>query len=296
MEKITNVAKTEQATTTEQTAQTEQTVQATTTATTEQPAKKQAPAKKPAAKKPAAKKPAAKKPAAKKQTAPAKTEQTRAELVLRVQESAARLGALMEAEHVDMGAVSVAKDVLSEHVKRLNVREQRDACDVLLTSKTPVKAFFDEPMFARTTCNVVLKNGSASTKVGAASERIPLIAMLARARALGMTSVPSVASISGLALEVAEEINSCVFTDFSGEVGGSTKRISASLARLFDALGMKGTIILRKADARYLKTMCIEKARDLAHYRKATAEKVLRLLPDVVVSIRKHGYIAEERG
>lgn len=223
-------------------------------------------------------------------------EQTRGELVLRVQESGAHLAHLMDAERPDAGAIAVAKSTLAEHVKRLNKRELRDACDVLLTCNEPIRAFFDAPTFARTTCTVKSKDGFSDVKMGQARERLPLASFLARGNTLKVSGVPSVSIVSGHARDVAEEINACVATDFSQEAGGSIKRILVSLQGLFAALAMDGDIILRKADARFIKTLCVESARDIAHYRKATGEQVLRLLPDVVASIRGNGYLAEERG
>lgn len=224
------------------------------------------------------------------------TEQARAELVLRVQESGAHLASLMDAENIDAGAIALAKSTLAEHVSRLNKREMRDACDVLLSCNTPIRAFFDAPTFQRSTCSVKTKDGVSEAKMGQARERLPLASMLARGNTLKVSGVPSVSVVSGHARDVADEINSCVSTDFSQEGGGSIKRILVALQGLFAALAMDSDVILRRADARYLKTLCIDSARDIAHYRKATAEKVLRLLPDIVASIRGNGYIAEERG
>lgn len=223
-------------------------------------------------------------------------EQTREELVLRVQESGARLASLMDAENPDAGAIALEKSTLQEHVKRLNKREMRDACDILLASRAPIRAFFDAPTFARSTCAIKSKDGLSEVKMGQARERLPLVSLLARGNALKVLGVPSVSVVSGHARDVASEINSCVATDFSQEAGGSIKRILVSLQGLFAALAMDGDVILRKADARFIKTLCVESARDIAHYRKATGEQVLRLLPDVVTAIRNNGYIAEERG
>lgn len=223
-------------------------------------------------------------------------EQTKEELVLRVQESGAHLASLMDAERPDAGAIALAKSALNEHVKRLNKRELMDACDVLLACKEPVRAFFDAPTFARSTCAVKTKDGFSEVKMGQARERLPLVSLLARGNALKVSGVPSVSVVSGHARDVAAEINSCVETDFAQESGGSIKRILVSLQGLFASLAMDADVILRKADARYLKTLCVESARDIAHYKKATSEQVFRLLPDVVTAIRNNGYIAEERG
>ena len=223
-------------------------------------------------------------------------EQTREELVLRVQESGAHLASLMDAERPDAGAIALAKSALNEHVKRLNQHELRDACDVLLASKAPIRAFFDAPTFARSTCAVKTKEGVSEVKMGQARERLPLASMLARGNALKVSGVPSVSVVSGHARDVAAEINSCVATDFAQDAGGSIKRILVSLQGLFAALAMDSDVVLRKADARFIKTLCVESAKDIAHYRKATGVQVLRLLPDVVASIRGNGYIAEERG
>lgn len=223
-------------------------------------------------------------------------EQALAELVLRVQESGSHLASLMDAERPDAGAIALAKSALNEHVKRLNKRELRDACDVLLASKAPIRAFFDAPTFSRSTCAVKTKEGVSEVKMGQARERLPLASLLARGNALKVSGVPSVSVVSGHARDVAAEINSCVETDFSQEGGGSIKRILVSLQGLFASLAMDGDVILRKADARFIKTLCVESARDIAHYRKATGEQVLRLLPDVVAAIRGNGYVAEERG
>lgn len=223
-------------------------------------------------------------------------EQTREELVLRVQESGAHLASLMDAERPDAGAIALAKSALNEHVKRLNKRELRDSCDAILACKEPVREFFRAPTFTRSTCAVKTKDGFSEVKMGQARERLPLVSLLARGNELKVSGVPSVSVVSGHARDVASEINACVETDFSQEGGGSIKRILVSLQGIFASLAMDSDVILRKADARFIKTLCVESARDIAHYRKATAEQVFRLLPDVVASIRGNGYIAEERG
>ena len=223
-------------------------------------------------------------------------EQALSELVLRVQESGNYLAKLMDAETPDVGAIALAKSALNEHVKRLNKRELRNACDELLACKEPIREFFGAPTFTRTTCVVKTKDGFSDVKTGQARDRLPLASLLARGNTLKVSGVPSVSIVIGHARDVADEINSCVATDFSQEAGGSIKRILVSLQGLFASLAMDSDVILRKADARFIKTLCVESARDIAHYRKATGEQVLRLLPDVVASIRGNGYVAEERG